>query len=114
LSYRAGQKIHQHPPTEVPQLVSEVIAIQMNEEVAGQLHSNTISIQDAQAARIWELEKQVDGMGTLIHELRKKQDSMVTSLEEAHHQSVMCQAILTHYIESHWVPIGHLLEQIGG
>jgi len=53
-------------------------------------------------------------MGLVIHELRKKQDAMATSLEEAHHQSVMCQAILTHYIDSHWVPIGHLLEQIGG
>jgi len=38
----------------------------MNEEVAGQLHSNTIAIQDAQAAHIWELEKQVDGMGLIL------------------------------------------------
>ena len=91
-----------------------MVALRMNEEVSGQLHTNTISIQDAQVARIWELEKQVDDMGLIIHELRKKQDTMASSLEEAHHQSVMCQAILTHYIESHWVPIGHLLEQIGG
>jgi len=86
----------------------------MNEEVAGQLHSNTIAIQDAQAACIWELEKQVDSMGLVIREMRKKQESMASSLEECQHQSVMCQALLTHYVESHWVPIGNLLEQIGG
>jgi len=85
----------------------------MNEEVAGQLHSNTIAIQDAQAARIWELEKQVDGMGLMVHEMRKRQDTMAMALEECQHQSVMCQALLTHYVESHWVPIGALLEQIG-
>jgi len=86
----------------------------MNEEVAGQLHSNTIAIQDAQAARIWELEKQVDGMGMMIHGMRRRQDTMAEALAECQHQSVMCQALLTHYIESHWVPIGALLEQIGG
>jgi len=43
--------------------------MRMNEKVAGQLHSNTINIQDAQAARIWELEKQVDGMGLVLHEM---------------------------------------------
>ena len=94
-------------------MVSEVIALRMNKEVAGQLHSNTIAIQDAQAARIWELEKQVDGMGLLVHKMRKRQDTMATALEECQHQSVMCQALLTHYVESHWVPIGALLEQIG-
>ena len=95
-------------------MVSEILAIRMNEEVAGQLHSNTMAIQDAQAARIWELEKQVDGMGTIIHALRKTQESMGKALEACEHQSVMCQALLTHYVESHWVPISNLLEQIGG
>jgi len=87
--------------------------MRMNEEVAGQLHSNTIAVQDAQAAHIWKLEKQVDGMGSVIHEMRKRQDTMAMVLEECQHQSVMCQALLTHYVESHWVPIGALLEQIG-
>ena len=91
----------------------EVLALRMNEEVAGQLHSNTLAIQDAQAACIWELEKQVDGMGLVIHEMRKKQEALASSLEEYEHQSVMCQALLTHYVESHWVPIGVFLEQIG-
>ena len=88
--------------------------LRMNEEVAGQLHSNTITIQDAQAARIWELEKQVDGMGLVLHDLRKKQENMAMALEECQHQSVMCQALLMHYMESHWVLISNLLEQIGG
>jgi len=38
---------------------------------------------------------------------------MATALEECQHQSVMCQALLMHYMESHWVSIGTLLEQIG-
>ena len=88
--YHAGESIYQHPPTEFPHLVSEVIALRMNEEVAGQLHSNTIAIQDAQAAHIWELEKQVDGMGLMIHKMRKRQDAMAMGLEECQHQSVMC------------------------
>jgi len=95
-------------------VVSEVLALRMNEEVAGQLHTNMINLQDVQAARIWELEKQVDGMGLMIQELWKKQESTASLLEECQHQSVMCQALLTHYVESHWVPIGLLLEQIGG
>ena len=98
MSYRAGRRILQHPPTELSHVISEVLALRMNEEVAGQLHTNTINIQDAQDARIWELEKQ---------------DILAKSLEECQHQSVMCQALLTHYVESHWVPIGLLLEQIG-
>jgi len=44
----------------------------MIEEVAGQLHTNTISIQDAQAACIWELEKQVDGIVSALAMLTGK------------------------------------------
>jgi len=85
----------------------------MNEIVAGQLHANTIHIQDTQAARIVELEKQVDGMGLVIHGLCTRVEGLVEKLEEAHSLSVMCQALLTHYVESHWVPIAGLMEQIG-
>jgi len=85
----------------------------MNEIVAGQLHANTINIQDAQAARIHELEQQVDGMGLVLHVLRKKVDGLEEKLEEAHSLSVMSQTLLTHYVESHWVPIAGLVEQIG-
>ena len=84
----------------------------MNEIVAGQLHANTINIQDAQAARMVELERQVDGMGLVIHGLRSRVEGLVEKLEEAHSLSVMCQALLTHYVESHWVPIAGLMEQI--
>ena len=85
----------------------------MNEVVAGQLHANTINIQDAQAARIHELEQQVDGMGLVVHVLRKKVEGLVEKLEESHSLSVMSQTLLTHYVESHWVPIAGLMEQIG-
>jgi len=85
----------------------------MNEIVAGQLHANTINIQDAQAARINELEQQVDGMGLVLHVLRKRVEGMEEKLEESHSLSVMCQTLLTHYVESHWVPIAGLMEQIG-
>jgi len=85
----------------------------MNEITAGQLHANTINIQDAQAARIYELEQQVDGMGLVLHVLRKKVEGMEEKLEESHSLSVMCQTLLTHYVESHWVPIAGLMEQIG-
>jgi len=85
----------------------------MNEVVAGQLHANTINIQDAQATRIHELEQQVDGMGLVVHILRKKVEGLVEKLEESHSLSVMSQTLLTHYVESHWVPIAGLMEQIG-
>jgi len=84
----------------------------MNEIVAGQLHANTINIQDTQAAHIMELERQVDGMGLVIHGLRSQVEGLAEKLEEAHSLSVMCQALLTHYVESHWVPIAGLMEQI--
>jgi len=35
----------------------EILCLCMNEIVAGQLHANTINIQDTQAARIMELEQ---------------------------------------------------------
>jgi len=85
----------------------------MNEIVAGQLHANTINIQDAQAVRINGLEQQIDGMGLVIHSLRTRVDHLVEKIEESHSLSVMCQALLTHYVESHWVPIAGLMEQIG-
>jgi len=95
-------------------VVSEVLVLRMNEEVAGQLHTNTMAIQDAQAVYIWELEKQVDSMQASMQDMVEKHNILARNLEECQHQSVMCQALLTHYVESHWVPIGNLLEQIGG
>ena len=79
----------------------------------GGLHANTIHIQDAQAIRINDLESQLDGMGLVLHALRKKVEGMEEKLEESHSLSVMCQSLLTHYVESHWVPIAGLMEQIG-
>ena len=85
----------------------------MKEIVAGQLHANTINIQDTQAAHIVELEQQVDGMGLVIHGLRSRVEGLVEKLDEAHTLSVMCQALLAHYVESHWTLIAGLMEQIG-
>jgi len=85
----------------------------MNEITIGQLHANTINIQDTQAARIHQLEQQLDGMGLVLHVLRKRVEGMEEKLEESHSLSVMCQTLLTHYVESHWVPIAGLMEQIG-
>jgi len=91
----------------------EILCLCMNEIVAGQLHANTINIQDTQAASIVELEQQLDGMGLVIHGLHSRVEGLVEKLDEAHVLSVMCQALLTHYVESHWVPIAGLMEQIG-
>jgi len=52
-------------------------------------------------------------MGLVLHVLRKKVEGMEEKLEESHSLSVMCQTLLTHYVESHWVPIAGLMEQIG-
>jgi len=103
----------QHPPSTIPQFTAEILCLRMNEIVAGQLHANTINIQDTQAARIVELERQVDGMGLVIHGLRSRVEGLADKLEEAHALSVMCQALLTHYVESHWTSIAGLMEQIG-
>jgi len=52
-------------------------------------------------------------MGLVIHGLCTRVEGLVEKLDEAHTLSVMCQALLTHYVESHWVPIAGLMEQIG-
>jgi len=105
--------VFQHPPSSVPELAAEVLCVRMNEITAGQLHANTINIQDAQAIRINDLESQLDGMGLVLHVLRKRVEEMEGKLEESHSLSVMCQTLLTHYMESHWTPIAGLMEQIG-
>ena len=97
----------------MPEVAAEILCVRMNEITIGQLHANTIHIQDAQAARIHALEEQVDGMSLILHVLRKKVEGMEEKLEESHTLSVMCQNLLTHYVESHWVPIAGLMEQIG-
>jgi len=105
--------VFQHPPSTIPKVTVEILCLRMNEIVAGQLHVNTINIQDTQAARIVELERQVNGMGLVLHGLCTRVEGLVEKLDEAHTLSVMCQALLTHYVESHWVPIAGLMEQIG-
>jgi len=107
------ESVFQHPPSAVPEVAAEVLCIRMNEITMGQLHANAISIQDAQSTRITDLESQVDGLGLVVHVLRKKVEEMEGKLEESNSLSVTCQALLTHYVESHWVPVAGLMEQIG-
>ena len=103
----------QHPPSTISEASAEILCLRMNEIVAGQLHANTINIQDTQAARILELERQVDGMGLVVHGLRRRVEDLVAKVEEAHALSVMSQSVVTHYVESHWIPIAGFLGQIG-
>jgi len=84
----------------------------MNEEAASQLHSGMISMMDEQHACINALEEQFDGLEIMNHQL-KNYIVMTSNMEQIRMQSVMCHAMLMHYIETHWEPIGHLFAQIG-
>jgi len=84
----------------------------MNEITGSQLHADAIKIQDTQAARIRELEQQVDGMGLILHCLRGQVDGLTAKVEEAHALSVMSQSVVTHYVDSHLIPMFGLLAQI--
>jgi len=99
--------------TELPQVISEVITLQMNEEVAGQLHLGAISLMDKQHAHINALEERIDGLELLNHQLKKNYVTLASNMEQVRMQSVMCHAMLMHYIETHWEPISHLFAQIG-
>jgi len=46
------------------------------------------------------------------HQLKKDYVILASNMEQVL-QSVMCHALLMHYVETHWAPIGHLLAQIG-
>jgi len=98
---------------ELPQVILEVIAIRMNEEVAGQLHSGAISIMDEHQAHIVELEDSLEGVLRMNHQLKKNYVILASNVEQVQMQSVMCHTLLMHYVETHWAPIGHLLTQIG-
>ena len=52
-------------------------------------------------------------MWLTIHRITKDYIILALNMEKIQMQSVMCQALLTHYAESHWEPIGCLLRQIG-
>jgi len=47
------------------------------------------------------------------HQLKKDYVILASNMEQVQMQSVMCHALLMHYVETHWAPIGHLLAQIG-
>jgi len=44
---------------------------------------------------------------------RRELVTMSSELEQVRMQSVMCHAMLMHYVETHWEPIGQLFSQIG-
>jgi len=98
---------------ELPQVISEVAALRINEEVASQLHSGVISITNDHQDHILELEDTLAGVVQMNHSLRKDIVWMKSELEEVRMQSVMCHTLLMHYMNTHWSPIGNLLMQIG-
>jgi len=98
---------------ELPQVISEVVALRMNEEVTSQLHSSMISLLDKQHARTNALEEQVEGLTETNFQLKSDVITLSKGLEQVQMQSVMCHAMLMHYVETHWEPIGHLFAQIG-
>ena len=82
-----------------------MVVLQMNEEVTGQLHVNTMAQMDVQANHILALEREVEGLMTMNHQLVKNYNTLGLNMEKIQMQSVMYQALLTHYAESHWEPI---------
>jgi len=60
----------------------EVIAMRINEEVAGQLHLGTISMMDEQHARINALEETIDGLVIINHQLKKNYVTMASNMEQ--------------------------------
>ena len=93
-------------------MISEVVALRVNEEVASQLHSRAISLLDEQHTCINMLEEQVEDLNRVNTELRTSVVSLAKELSDVRLQSVMCHVILMHYVETHWEPMGHLLAQI--
>jgi len=94
-------------------VISEVVALRMNEKVVGQLHSGAISMLDKQHAHINELEELLEGVMLENCHLRTNLLNLASSMEQICMQSVMCHVLLMHYVETHWEPIGQLFHQIG-
>ena len=93
-------------------MISEVIALRMNEEVAGQLHSGLISITDEHQDRLHRMETHIEGLEAENSQLKDSLVVLSRGLADVRMQSVMCHAMLMHYVETHWEPIGHLFGQI--
>jgi len=93
-------------------MISEVIALRINEEVAGQLHSGLISITDDHQDRLHRMETHIEGLEKENAHLKESIICLSKGLADVRMQSVMCHAMLMHYVETHWEPIGHLFGQI--
>jgi len=93
-------------------VISEVVALRMNEEVAGQLHSGLISITDNHQDHLHRMETHIEGLEENGH-LKESIIALSKGLSDVRMQSVMCHAMLMHYVETHWEPIGRLFGQIG-
>jgi len=85
----------------------------MNEEVAGQLHSGLISITDGHQDRLYRMEQHIEGLEEENGHLKESVIALSKGLADVRMQSVMCHAMLMHYVETHWEPIGRLFGQIG-
>jgi len=56
---------------------------------------------DEHQARIVELEDSLEGMMVMNNQLKKDYIILASNLEQVQMQSVMCHALLMHYMESH-------------
>jgi len=84
----------------------------MNEEVASQLHSGLISITNDHQDRLHRMEQLIEGLEEENGHLKEAVIVLSKGLADVRMQSVMCHAMLMHYMETHWEPIGHLFGQI--
>jgi len=86
--------------------------MRMNEEVAGQLHSGLLSITDDHQDCLHRMERHIEGLEEENGHLKESLVALSKGLANVCIQSVMCHAMLMHYVETHWEPIGHLFGQI--
>ena len=86
--------------------------MRMNEEVAGQLHSGLISITDDHQDRLYRMEQCIEGLEEENGHLKEGIIALSRGLADVRMQSVLCHAMLMHYVETHWEPIGRLFGQI--
>jgi len=58
------------------------------------------------------MEGHIEGLEAENGHLRESVIALSKGLADVRMQSVMCHAMLMHYVETHWEPIGHLFGQI--
>jgi len=59
------------------------------------------------------MEEHLEGLEETNAQLRESVITLLKGLSDVCMQSVMCHAMLMHYVETYWEPIGRLFGQIG-